>query len=74
MWVVNCLLDGAFYPCQDVEYLEEIEVQYGDATYSVQLDGSVLETYERVFMALTFTNLLKSELKALVPHYINLAL
>lgn len=74
MWVVNCLLDGAFYPCQDVDYLEEIEVQYGDATDSVQLDGSVLETYERVFTALTFTNLLKSELKALVPHYINLAL
>lgn len=74
MWVVNCLLDGAFYPCQDVEYLEEIEVQCGDATDSVQFDGSVLETYERVFTALTFTNLLKSELKALVPHYINLAL
>lgn len=38
MCVVNCLLGGALHPCQDVEYLEEIEVQYGDAAYSVQLD------------------------------------
>lgn len=45
MWVVNCLLGGTLRPCQDVEYLEEIEVQYGDAAYPVQLDGLVSETY-----------------------------
>lgn len=43
--MVNFLLDGVLNLYQDIEYLEENEVQYGDVIYSVQLNQLVLETY-----------------------------
>lgn len=43
--VVNFPLHGALNPCQDEEYLEEIQVESGDVVYSMQLDGLVLEIF-----------------------------